>query len=261
MILRAFLRRDLAYEMSYRLDFVWHVGSLLFFGLLLFFLSSALPGFTAGLSVDGYFAFAIVGYAMADSMWACLKSFSGAIRRDQIVGTLEAMMSTSTPLWKLVLGAGGYSVFYALARMVLMLGMASAMGAGFHWQQAIAALPVMALSILVFGCLGVFSASMILIVKQGDPVAAIIGALSFLFSGTLYPVEALPDGLEWIARLLPLTYCIDAVRGILLNNASLADVTGEIVALSVSLVLCGILAAASIRIADRVVRVNGIRQY
>jgi ABC-2 type transport system permease protein len=261
MMLRAFFRRDLAYQMSYRLDFVWHVGSLLFFGLLLFFLASALPGFTAGHRVDGYFAFAIVGYTMADSMWACLKSFSGAIRRDQVVGTLEAMMSTATPLWILVIGAGGYPVLYALVRMALMLGMAAVMGAGFTWTQVLTAIPVMALSMSVFACLGVFSASMILIVKQGDPVAAVIGALSFLFSGTLYPVEALPDTLEWVARLLPLTYCIDAVRGILLDSATLSDVSGDIVALGGSLVLCGVLAAASIRIADRVVRVNGIRQY
>ncbi len=261
MILGAFLRRDWALRLSYRLDFVWHIGSLVFFGLMLFFLSAALPGFSEGRVVDGYFAFAIVGYAMADAMWASLRSFANAIRHDQVVGTLEAMMSTSTPLWKLVLSSGGYPFLFAAARLGLMLAMASALGVGFSMRQIVLALPVLFLSLAVFASLGVISAAMILIIKQGDPVAAVIGAVSYLFSGTLYPVSALPDGLEWIARLLPLTYSIDAMRGVLLDNGSLGDVSGSIAALGVSLVICSALAALALRFAHRVVRVNGIRQY
>lgn len=261
MILRAFLRRDWGQKMSYRLDFVWHIGSLVFFGLLFFFLSAALPGFSDGRSVDGYFAFAIVGYAMADAMWACLKSFAHAVRYDQVVGTLEAMMATAAPLWKLVLGSGGYPLLYAATRMVLVLTLASALGAGFAWEQVLLALPVLILAMAVFASLGVISAAMILIVKQGDPVAAIVGGVSFLFSGALYPVTALPDRLEWISRVLPLTYAIEAVRGLLLDNGSLSDVSGSVFALAVSLVICIILAAMALRVAHRVVRVNGIRQY
>ncbi len=261
MILQAFLRRDWANKLSYRLDFVWHLGSLFFFGLLLFFLSAALPGFSEGRKVDGYFAFAIVGYAMADAMWACLRSFASAIRHDQVVGTLEAMVASSTPLWKLVLNSGGYPFLYAALRLFLMLGMAAALGAGFALPQVILALPVLLLSLAVFASLGVISAAMILIIKQGDPVAAIIGAVSYLFSGTIYPVSALPDSLEWVARCLPLTYSIDAVRGILLDNGSLGDVAGSITALVISLVVCSLLAMVSLRVAHRMVRVNGIQQY
>jgi ABC-2 type transport system permease protein len=261
MIFRAFLRKDWAQQASYRLDLVWHLGGLAFFSLLLFFLSGALPGFGGGTALPGYFAFAIVGYALADALWACLKAFSGAIRHEQVVGTLEAMMATATPLWQLLLAAGVYPLCYALVRLALMLGLAAALGAGFGLGQIALVLPLLLLSLLVFAALGLLSATMMLIFKQGDPVAAVIGAVSFLCSGTIYPVSALPDWLVPVSRILPLTYAIDGARAVLLDGGSVGALVAPMVVLTGFLVGTSVLAALSIRLAHKVVLTNGVRQY
>ncbi len=261
MIFWAFLRKDWAQQASYRLDLVWHVGSLVFFCLLLFFLSGALPGFSGGTTLPGYFAFAVVGYALADALWACLKAFSGAIRHEQVVGTLEAMMATATPLWQLLVAAGFYPLCYALVRLALMLGLAAALGAGFTMAQLLLALPLLLLALLVFAALGMLSATMILVFKQGDPVAAVIGAVSFLCSGTIYPVSALPDWLVPVSRLLPLTYAIDGARAVLLDGGSADVLVMPMAVLTGFLAGTSMLAVFCIGLARKVVLTNGVRQY
>ena len=42
----------------------------------------------------------------------------------------------------------------------------------------------------------------------------------FLFSGVFFPVERLPDSLEWAARLTPLYHGVQLVRGLVLGTPS-----------------------------------------
>jgi ABC-2 type transport system permease protein len=52
-----------------------------------------------------------------------------------------------------------------------------------------------------------------------------------LLSGLLFPVESLPTALRAIARILPLTYAIDALRAIMLRGEGLQEVGTDIIAL------------------------------
>ena len=42
--------------------------------------------------------------------------------------------------------------------------------------------------------------------------------------GLLWPVEQMPDYLQWISRVLPLTYAVDGLRGIMQSGKALAEV-------------------------------------
>ncbi len=51
----------------------------------------------------------------------------------------------------------------------------------------------------------------------------------FLFSGAFFPVENLPDGLEWFARVLPLWHGVELTRMASLDMwASAATVAGHL---------------------------------
>jgi ABC-2 type transport system permease protein len=45
--------------------------------------------------------------------------------------------------------------------------------------------------------------------------------LTSLTSGTLFPVSVLPHGLQFIARLNPVTYSLDAMRAAMLSGSTL----------------------------------------
>ena len=69
-----------------------------------------------------------------------------------------------------------------------------------------AAILVFFASVIGIAGLGLVSAGVVLIAKQGDPVALTIGLLTGLLSGVYYPPEVLPGWLRVISYLLATTY-------------------------------------------------------
>ena len=260
----SFLKRDLRQELSYRLNFLWQVGSLVFSIAVLYFLSRMLAGNPpAGVAAYGadYFAFAVIGYAFAEAMWSCLNSFSMKIRYDQVVGTLEAMMATPTGMRRLVVCSRVYPLLFSAVRIALFFAGALLLGAGFGAWQLVLTVPVLLLTLVTFGALGLVSASMTLVLKRGDPVAAFFGAVSFLLGGTVYPVAALPESLQWLSQLLPITHSIEATRRIVLSGEGLADVATKLWILAVFAVALSFLALLAVRWAVAFSRHGGIRTY
>lgn len=94
-----------------------------------------------------------------------------------------------------------------------------------------AALLVLILTVLVFSSLGILSASFVMVLKRGDPVTWMFNGLSTLLGGVYYPITVLPDWLQAISRLLPVTYALEAMRLALLQGASFAELWPNILAL------------------------------
>ena len=66
--------------------------------------------------------------------------------------------------------------------------------------------------------IGLISVSFILVFNRGDPIAYINSLSAFLIGGVFYPVSILPQSLEAISSALPLTYIIETLRSISMNN-------------------------------------------
>lgn len=60
------------------------------------------------------------------------------------------------------------------------------------------------------------------------PIANLFTLPQFLLAGTFFPIEAFPDWLQPISRMLPLTYLNDALRKVAFEGLSLLDVGKEI---------------------------------
>ena len=87
--------------------------------------------------------------------------------------------------------------------------------------------------------LGLLAAGTTMLVRRLNPVAMIIGSLSFFLSGVLYPVSVLPAWLRTIGALLPLTHALAVLRGALLVGAGPAALADSFLAL---LIFAGVLA-------------------
>jgi ABC-type polysaccharide/polyol phosphate export permease len=83
-----------------------------------------------------------------------------------------------------------------------------------------AALVVLILSIIAFASIGVMAAGIIMIIKRGEPLTGLFSAFANLVGGIYYPVAILPEGLQFVARLIPVTYAVRAMRLALLAGAS-----------------------------------------
>lgn len=231
----AFLRRDLSQALSYRLAFLLQLGGMFFSMAIFYFLSQLLGGAVAPqLEAYGgdYFSFVLIGLAFTGFLGLSLSNFAASIREGQVMGTLEIMLLSPTRLSAILLSSSLWSYLLTTLRVVIYLIVgALVFGASLGQANVLAALVVMLLSIASLSGIGILSASFVLLMKKGDPVGSVIGSLSSLLAGVYYPVTVLPDWLEPLSRILPLTYALDAMRLALLQGYSLYELRFDILIL------------------------------
>ncbi|MGH9503136.1 MAG: ABC transporter permease [Terriglobales bacterium] len=223
----AFFRRDMAIARSYRIAFALEILEA-FFGVATFYylsrfvssdvLDHALP------QGSDYFAFALVGFAFFDYLTVSMTAFDSSITEAQQNGTLEAMLVTETPLTMILIASTAYPFLLLAMRTMIYL----AWGVLFfhfpvHQANWLGAAILLLVSILAFAGLGVISTSYLLLFKRGNPARWLIIGASSLLGGMMYPVSVLPVPLQWLARLLPVTYSLEGMRQALLGGASLAQ--------------------------------------
>ncbi|MBK8433863.1 MAG: ABC transporter permease [Chloroflexi bacterium] len=196
-ILWAFLVRDFHTQISYRAAFALSFVGLFFRAFIFFFISRFIGDVAAlGLTSAGYqgdyFAFVLIGLAFNLYVGLGLTAFAEALREAQTTGTLEAMMMTPTPVSLMVVGSAGWSYAFTTLRVVVYLGLGVLLGmdlGGANWGLAAVAL---LLALIAFASIGIIAASVIMVIKRGDPITALVANVSALVGGVYYPIEVLP---------------------------------------------------------------------
>ena len=94
--------------------------------------------------------------------------------------------------------------------------------------------------------LGFLIASVVPTARFAQPFGAMVLYPMLGLSGVFVPVEALPAGLQAVARVLPLTYAVSLLRGIWRGDGWLLHL-GDVAALTLTLVLATALASRVFR--------------
>jgi ABC-2 type transport system permease protein len=236
-VMGAFIRRELAALGGYRAAFIIKMlGVVLAIGSLVFlsrFVGAAVNPHLASYG-GNYLGFMVLGVLAAEFQQVGVSGLAQRIRMSQMMGTLEAEIATPAPPW-MALGAPPMYEFAVaalrstayLAGATLLLGLELSRA---NWLTVALAVPLV---IAAFCGLGLLAAGSTMLVRRLNPVAMIIGSLSFFLSGVLYPVTVLPTWLQAIGRLLPLTHTLAVLRGALLVGASPAALADSFAALVV----------------------------
>ncbi len=220
-------RRDFAVARSYRAAFLLEIFQALF-GVASFYilarfidcpkLESSLPQGTT------YFSFALVGIAFFDYLSIALHTFDGSLREARENGTLENLLVTQTSLSVILAGSSLYPFALLSLRTLIYLGWGAALF-GFPVSEAnwLGAALILGASVLAVVGLGILSASYLLVFKRGNPVNWAIIGVSSVVGGMMYPVSVLPKWLRVVARLTPVTYSLEGMRGALLDHATMRE--------------------------------------
>jgi ABC-2 type transport system permease protein len=231
----AFFWRDFAIARGYRGTLLLETVEALF-GVATFYylsrfvqspeLSGELPAGT------NYFAFALVGFAFFDYLGVSLSAFDASLEEARQNRTLEALLVTQTPLPVILAGSAVYP-FVALAiRTCVYLAWGTLLfGFAPHSANWLGAVAILLASILAFAGLGIISAGYSILFKRGNPAKWIVLGVSGLLGGMMYPVSVLPAPLQVLARLIPVTYSLEGMRGALLAGAGWRELFPSIGAL------------------------------
>ena len=87
------------------------------------------------------------------------------------------------------------------------------------------------LGILSFVPFGVLTATLIMLIKRGETINALVTSAALFFGGVLYPVASLPGWLQGASKALPFTYALEGVRRALYHGDSLSDLGVEVAVL------------------------------
>lgn len=240
----AFLKRDVAIDLSYRLRLPAQFASVLITTVLFFFVGKLVgPGQAGVMEQYGgdYFAFVLIGVAFTDYLFVAVNSFGDEIRKGQMLGTLEAMLVTPLSSTGILVYSSLYQFVFTTLRVVVYLATGVLFfGVQLHVSHVATLLFVLVLTILSFWGIGLLSAAFVIVFKQKSPISWAVGALSGLFGGVMFPVEILPAWLKPVSALLPITYSLEAMRMVLLDGAGMSGIYNQILILFVfTVVLMG----------------------
>ncbi len=232
----SFVLRDLRIAMSYPFAFILGFGGIFFSVLIWFFFSRMIEGGSPRLLEKyggGYFSFVIVGIALQNYLSVAMGGLTRSIRESQMLGTLEMLLASPTSLPLIIFASSVGPFLVTTFRILIYFSFGIVCGMHFHVKSPPAVLVVFFLSIISFSTLGIISASIILVIKRGDPVSLLVSAFSTLFSGIYYPVEVLPGFLQKVAWFVPVTHSAEALRMVLLSGKTMDFVMPQIIWLSV----------------------------
>jgi ABC-2 type transport system permease protein len=87
--------------------------------------------------------------------------------------------------------------------------------------------------VVVTTAFALISLMFLIMVRVSDPLLprAIFGVLNTLLyfpSGAVYPTQAFPGWMQWIARLDPFTYAVHAFKSLVLKDTGMAAIGGDL---------------------------------
>jgi len=156
---------------------------------------------------------------------------------DRQFGFLKETLVAPVPRWKIMLGRtlGGATVAVIQGLIVLLISMIF----GLHiinWATLPIALVFMFLIAVLFTGLGTMIACLIDDMHGFQLIVNFLIMPLFFLSGALFPLNGLPSIITIIARLNPLSYGVDGLRGILIGAGYFGAVTDFAVLAVVSMI-------------------------
>jgi ABC-2 type transport system permease protein len=138
---------------------------------------------------------------------------------DRDAGILTKLMTTPTPRAALVTGKAFAAGVRATAQLFVVLVLAAILGVTFDWNLAHIVLAIVAvlLGSAFFTTLSVSIAGLVLTRDRLMGIGQAITMPLFFASNALYPVSLMPVWVRWITLINPLSYEVNALRGLLLG--------------------------------------------
>jgi ABC-2 type transport system permease protein len=170
-----------------------------------------------------------------------------SVLRERTQGTLERLMASPVSRLDVVVGyLLGFLPFALLQTLIIFFYMVYVLNVNYYgelWQ------------ILVFQviigigavCLGIFCSIFAKNEFQMVQFIPLIILPQIFLCGLLWPVDQMPNYLQWVAKFLPLTYGVDGVRAMMLQGQNLLDIGKEVWVLLAFAVGLLVLAAVTMR--------------
>ena len=192
--------------------------------------------------------------------------FSGlSVIVDREVGAQRELLAAPTPRSSLVLGNLAVALAVTALQIVALFGAALARGITFDASAGRLVWFVGAAVLFTIGMYGAAETLASRVPQQEEYIARVpaVAIVPWFLAGSLFPITAMPVGLTWIARFLPITHALALMRyGMLGDPVALHDIWGmsDVTAMAgFSLLVVGVFAAVMLWISMRLFARSAMR--
>lgn len=237
----AYLQKEFRIEASYRFAFLMSLFGVCTTIATYFFIDRLFGRrMTDDLLPFGttFFEYVLVGNAFFAYVGTALGGVAGRVSREQSTGTLEALLTTPTRLWVLIVAMALWNTAYASVEVALFF-LVGGVGFGVEFGRInwASTLSILALVIVTFNCVGLLEAGCLLVFKRGAVVAWAINGASALVGGVVFPSTVLPEWLQAVAEWIPIKHAIHGLQLAIHQGASLGALSRELLILGAFAVL------------------------
>jgi ABC-2 type transport system permease protein len=161
-------------------------------------------------------------------------------------GILKRLRATPLRPWTILTAHVLVKLLFTAFTLMLMIA------AGKRYYPADLHIPVVDFTVALLICtfsilsIGFVIASLVPTARFAQPITAAIFYPMIALCGMFVPIENLPTALQAVSRLLPMTYAVSLLRGILLGDPW-RDHLSDLAGLAVVFVVCGAISARVFR--------------
>lgn len=175
-----------------------------------------------------YVEFMAPGLMAMVIMMAAMIGLAGSISREREIGTLDGIISAPISRLSIVLGKSLAQIVRGLLQAILTLLLAILIfGVVVHGNLALLAL-LLLLTVFSFIGLGIIISAL---ASQQETAMTIMMTITFpmlFLSGALFPIQQMPTIMQWISKVLPLTYAVNALRKCIVLGTGINGMMPEI---------------------------------
>ncbi|MFG2942975.1 ABC transporter permease [Streptomyces sp. NPDC048282] len=160
-------------------------------------------------------------------------------------GVLNKLLVTPTPRSALITGKAFAAGVKSLIQAVVVIVIAAVLGVSLTWNplKLLGVGLAVVLASAFFSCLSMSIAGIVLSRDRLMGIGQAITMPLFFASNALYPVAIMPGWLQVVSKINPLSYQVDALRGLLLGTPAHLGLDFAVLAVAAAL---GITAASSL---------------
>jgi ABC-2 type transport system permease protein len=198
-----------------------------------FSLDGQAQGFAQYAGTADFMSFILIGTILTNFINAVFWGMGFSLKEDMDAGVMESNWLAPIPRLLILVGHSLTNLFVTAVTSTLMLVIAALLF-GFRVSGDVlsAFVPVIPMMLGLYG-FGFAFAALVLVMREANTMVDVSSFMVQIFSGSNFPVNSLPKWLLPVSLALPLTYGLDAVRGILLKTNTIFPLHWELVLLVV----------------------------
>lgn len=186
--------------------------------------SSAVTG-EANIDIPYFTLYLLIGTLVWHFLSGIFNAVSEVIAWERWEGTIEYTLMAPVHRWVHLIGQTSYALIWSLMTTILIGGITALFFdidlSGANLGGALLVLLIGSISLAGVGI--VASILPLMYPERGAQMTHIIQAAFLLVSGVYYPVSVLPDWMQTLARLSPVTYVLDGIRGSVMEGMATGD--------------------------------------